>query len=75
MLDLHEFFFICQESQNKNETQGLVQDLKGKGLPSVRELKLSVHFRVLVTHFHDLCGVKSYLQQFLAGRRRNATKR
>lgn len=46
-----------------------------KDLPSMREMKLSEHSGVLVTHFHDLCGVKPYLLQFLAGRGRNVSKR
>ena len=43
MLILHEFLFSCQESQNKNETEGLVQDLNRKDLPQCKRTE-TVHY-------------------------------
>ena len=68
-------FLFSRNHKTKMKLRGLCKTWTGKVCPSVRELKLSVHYRVLVTHFHDLCGVKSYLRQFLAGRGRKVTKR
>lgn len=47
---------------------GIVQDLNRKVLPQNERNETLGFFRVLETHFHDLCGVKTYLLQFLAGR-------